>query len=179
MMSLYNREFLVTNLTFVYRMIVASAPLLVFAVPRSEGRLKRYYEHHLAEEIGHDTMLEEDLRRLGVEKIPHYHLAAQIAGSQYYLVAHEHAAALLGYMHVLESMALKPNVVAAVERAHGVELKAMRHHAEHDPGHVAELNEQIEALPAELKSLVNWNSRHIFRQLQNVISRMNNQVPLE
>lgn len=169
-MGLEDRRFLVLNLSFVYRLIVASAPLLRFAIPLAEGELKRYYEQHLEEETDHDVMLRDDLARLGIAEPPRFFSAAELAGSQYYLIAHEHPAALLGYMHVLERNVAGQEVVDVLEEIHGAELTAMRHHAIHDPGHTAELQSQISVLPKELRKLVYWNADNVLRVLRRELN---------
>lgn len=155
---LYDRQILVSAFCIVYRTIVASAPLLRFAIERSDGDLKAYYEKHLQEEVGHEDMLLDDLKRLGMEVIPLSFVAAQLAGSAYYFIEHEHPAMLLGYMHALERNSPPVELVDDLSRFHGVELKALRHHAQHDPGHRADLEEMIAALPEELRGKVLWCS---------------------
>lgn len=148
-------------LCFVYRVIVASEALLEFALPLAEGELLDYYRHHLEEERGHEKMLENDLKALGVTDIPRSHRAAQIAGSQYYLLAHDHPALLLGYMHALESNVMKPEQVDELSKHHGVELTALKHHAIHDQWHKQDLERMIAGLNCDLKKLVAWNESNV------------------
>lgn len=155
---LTDRAYLIRNLSFVYRMIVASAPLLEFAAERSSGALLDYYLKHLAEEYGHDLMLKNDLFRLGVETVDRHHGAAALAGSQYYLIDHEHPALLLGYMSVLERHQMPQEVVDHLERVHGTELNALRHHSIHDPHHIKDIDAQIEQQSDALQSLIRWNA---------------------
>ncbi len=163
------RENLIGNLSFIYRMIVASAPLLEFGIKRSEGDLCAYFHRHLAEETGHDEMLRDDLYRLGVRDIPRYHAAGALAGSQYYFIAHESPAMLLGYMAVLESAAPSVEIVDALEAAHMCELNALRHHAIHDPDHIKEINAQIEMQPEVMQSLIRWNAENTHKFLSNML----------
>ena len=157
-MRLLNRQFLILNLCLVHDIILASPSLLEFALMGCSGELADYYRHHLEQERGHDAMAREDLVRLGCAEIIHYHVAAQIAGSQYYMIEHQNPAMLLGYMHVLESRALNEKAVDTLENHHGVRLSCLRHHAKHDPGHTAELERQINSLPSGLKADVLWNA---------------------
>jgi hypothetical protein len=164
-----DRKALVASLTFVYKMVVASAPLLRFAIERAEGDLLAYYKQHLEEESDHDEMLLDDLKRLGVEETPPNHVVAQITGSQYYLIAHEHPAMLLGYMHVLEHGTLRVADVDALSRKHGTELTALRHHAIHDPGHRKDLEVVIRGLDPDLRKRVEWNEswvQHLISQVR-------------
>lgn len=169
-MNLYDRNALCASLCFVYRLIVASAPLLKFAIARSDGPLRDYYAKHLEEETGHDLMAKADLVHLGIDAIPPSHRAAQIAGSQYYLIAHEHPALLLGYMHVLEANALRPQAVDRLCSHHGLELTMYRHHASHDEAHTRDIEATIAALDADLQARVSWNERNVTKALQDAVT---------
>lgn len=160
-----DRDILIKVLCFGYRRMVASAPLLAFAIEHSKGPLKAYYLKHLAEETGHDEMMRDDLARLGVTDIPHSLLAAKICGMQYYLIAHEHPAMLLGYMHACESRTHPAEYVDQLCAIHG-ELTAMRHHAAHDPGHAADLEHQISLLDPELRARVLWNGDQVRKMVE-------------
>lgn len=155
LLHLKDRDFLIRNLCFLQRLIVASAPLLDFAMDYCTGDLRRYYEKHLEEEVGHDDMLAEDLRKLGCHVIPPSHTAASIAGSQYYFIAHEHPAMLLGYMLVLESNPLPMFAVEELERIHGVWLDSLRHHSLHDGAH-----------SEEVKKMISWAPEHVQERIQ-------------
>lgn len=160
-MNPYDIHALKSALSFAYRLMVASAPLLEFAIPRCEGRLRAYYERHLEEERGHDDMLRGDLAALGVDQIPASHEAARVAGSQYYLIAHDHPALLLGYMRALERDSMTPQQVDHLSAHHRVELTALRHHSVHDPLHLADLDSEITALDPELRARSWWNEVHV------------------
>lgn len=161
----YDRQFLVRTLCTVYRMIQASAPLLEFAIPRATGEVRRYYIEHLAEEDGHDEMLRDDLVRLGVEEIPTSFAAAELAGAQYYLIAHDDPALLLGYMHALERESMPVDLVDRLSAHHGTKLTALRHHCLHDPSHCKDLDRVIGRLPAGLRMRVEWNEQNVLRRL--------------
>ena len=161
MSALLNRDFLVRNLCFFYRLIVASAPLLEFAIPRADGALSEYYEKHLDEERGHDAMLLADLKAMGIDDVPYDFTAAQLAGSQYYLIAHFHPALLLGYMGVLESQPLRITQIEDIEKAHACTLSAVRLHAEHDPHHITDLMKMRAALSPDLQQAIDWNAQGV------------------
>lgn len=147
MRTLLDKQFLVDNLCWFYRLMVASAPLLEFAVQHAEGGLLKYYHKHLLEEYGHDEMLAKDLVSLGVDRIPGSMSAARLAGSQYYLIAHHHPCMLLGYMQALESNSLPLSLIQELEQTHNCQLECLSHHAAHDPRHAAELELQVVSLP--------------------------------
>lgn len=153
----HDRQFLVRALCTVYRMMVASAPLLEFAIPRSDGELRRYYLEHLLEETGHDAMLLDDLQRLGIDEVPYSRAAAEIAGAQYYLIAHEHPALLLGYMMALERESPPVEAIDELSSHHGTSLSALRHHAIHDPQHRKDLARLIAAQSRSVQERIKVN----------------------
>jgi hypothetical protein len=162
------RQILVGTLSFVYRMIVASEPLLELACTKAKGALLAYYRQHLEEERAHDEMLLDDLKRLGVGEVPRFHSAAAVAGSQYYLLQHDDPALLLGYMRALESSSMPVATVDSLSERHGVDLTALRHHALHDPHHKADLDAMIASLEPELRARVEWNETNVRDMLAKV-----------
>lgn len=174
--NMMDRDFLIRNLCFLQRLIVASAPLLEFAIDRSQGKLQEYFIDHHAEEFGHDEMLADDLTRLGCEEIPSCHTAASIAGSQYYLIAHESPAMLLGYMKILESQPMPMADVIALEEKHGVHLDSLRHHSLHDGEHAAEIDRQIDRFPNAMQARILKNSELVAIGLNGVAQRLINKI---
>lgn len=170
--NMLNRDFLVRNLCFLQRLIVASAPLLEFAIPRTMRPLRDYYERHANEEQGHEVMLAKDLARLGVEEIPFCHTAAAIAGSQYYFLAHDHPALLLGYMLALESQPMSLEEIQQVEAEHSVSLYSLRHHAIHDVAHRKDLVGVMEAQSISVQARVSWNARCVMQMLLSVAHKL-------
>ena len=166
-MNLANKSDLVIVLSFVYHTMRASVPLLRFALLHDmSDELREYYNQHIGEEAGHDDMLLQDLYALGVEPLPLTFFAAQFAGSQYYLIAHEHPALLLGYMRALESESFTEAEVDNLCQIHHVELSAMRHHAIHDPLHCRDIDEQIARLSASLQTRVRWNEAEVNKMMR-------------
>lgn len=155
------------SLAFWYRIVVASESLLEAASVKAEGGLKEFYLMHLEEERGHDEMLRDDLERMGVKEIPYSHTAAQVAGSQYYLIVHDDPALLLGYMHALESDAASLESVDKMEAECGTPLTAWRHHAIHDPAHREELERMITSLDDARITRVAWNEACVKRALES------------
>lgn len=156
---------LTTMLSFAYRIMVASEPLLERAIDSSVGSLHDYFVKHLEEERGHADILAADLARLGVGPIPKFHLAELIAGNQYYLIQHEHPASLLGYMAALEGHPQPLGDVDELEKQFGP-LPTLRIHAENDGWHLEDIRRQIATLPPPLQSLVALNEDRVHRQLE-------------
>jgi len=135
------RPELIEVLSFAYNLMRASERLLEDAIEELPGgALRDFYKHHLEDERGHAQWLEEDL---GFR--PAYdHFAAAIAGAQYYLIKHEHPAALLGYMRVLENQGVDDDFVEMMEAEHGPEiLRTWKYHVQVDRGHLQEIDDMI------------------------------------
>lgn len=137
------RDQLVANLMFVYQVMRASTNLLRVAISLlGEGRLRTYYEKHLREEENHAEWLLEDLDGQK-EYSP---LAAAIAGTAYYLVYHEHPAALLGYMLAMETSTIDEKLLCKLEAIHGEKLlRTVRIHVVEDTAHRKEILDEIAA----------------------------------
>jgi hypothetical protein len=163
------KQTLIAHLSFIYRLIVASETLLIRArlraIELNAKELGDYFMEHLVEETGHADLLEDDLHRLGLEIIPRFHMAELMAGSQYYLIEHEHPAALLGYMAALECSPMPIKQVDEIEQKYG-EIKCLRLHAEKDPAHGREVLTQIEKLPSEQRRLASINYQRVLDQLK-------------
>lgn len=166
------KDQLINHHSLMHGIIVASEPLLKKAMEKAEGALWAYYARHLEEEKGHVAMLRADLTRLGVKDIARFHAAAQLAGSQYYLLEHDHPAIFLGYMHMLESRAPTIEMVMELERAFDVELTCMQHHAVHDPDHVIELVKMIAKQPDDIQRLIAWNEQNCAALLADTFASM-------
>lgn len=135
-------------LMFLYNVMVASEPLLVLAAEKSNGALQEYFKDHLEEERSHDQWLKEDLLGYDIETIPEDHIAAAMAGSQYYWINHGHPEYLLGYMYFLEGSPMPMGQVEHLEEIYGKGLlRTLRYHATHDPDHVKDIRAMIALQP--------------------------------
>jgi hypothetical protein len=150
-----DKRVLVENLCFMYHTMRASAALLAFAAEVAEGDLRRYYLAHLAEEVGHDEWLLQDLTDNRISPFPCPSEAAALAGSQYYHIAHTSPVALLGYLLVMEGFPFPLSLIEELEAQHGKTLlRTLRFHAEHDGEHYKELAALIDNLPLPEKVVV-------------------------
>lgn len=167
-----DKQVFAKQLSFVHNMMVASIPLLKFAATQSDGALKEYFSHHIDEEEGHVDVLADDLKRLGVEQPPLDMRAIEVAGAQYYLIAHAHPAALLGYMAALERESHSEEALQAIEKTCGTEMKCLRLHTKLDAQHIKELDEQIEALPDDLKKLARDTEQYTSQKVSACLLEM-------
>lgn len=148
----------------LHQIIRGSTPMLAFARDQLDrydpadpfiGTLRAFYETKIIEEDGHDTMLLKDLELIGTprehveQQLPPASISAMV-GSQYYLTAFYHPAALLGYLGLLEGYPAPPEHVDELIRRSGVPAEAWstyRMHAEVDPWHRQELEEILDQVP--------------------------------
>lgn len=151
-------------------MMVASIPLLEFAVKFADGDLKDYYHKHIDEEIGHVEILKQDLAKMGVTEIPLYLDAVEVVGAQYYLIAHVHPAALLGYMAALERESVPDEMIDEIENHHGIKLNCMRLHTKLDSEHIKDLDAEIEKLPEDIKQMVKGNEQYTIAKVEKAFA---------
>lgn len=171
-LNLADRAILVRNMNFIHALIVTTEDLLLLARSLSEGSLRYYFEKHSAEEKGHALELSRDLKALG--HIPEFDLnAAEIAGLQYYLILQVNPAVLLGYMAVLECAPMDLETVDKLEKLHGP-LSMIRHHAEHDVDHSADLLDQIELLSENMQEQVAQNAEWVSRKIRTALEGIAN-----
>jgi len=148
----------------MHALIRASVPLMERAARRcarlapsdpAAGPLGRYLERHIDEERGHDAWLLEDMAAAGgdpvyaARRLPSP-IVADMAGAQYYWIEHHHPVALLGYIRVLEGNAPASwlaDRLAVRTGLPGAAFRTVREHAALDSGHLADLDETLDALP--------------------------------
>jgi hypothetical protein len=156
------RAVYVDYLLAMHGVVRASVPLLEWAIEACDRRpddvlcrqLGPYYEHHRAEELGHDQWLLDDLAVVGhdradvVDRIPSATVAA-LVGPQFYWIAHVHPVALLGYLAVLEGAPASPQLLDQVQQATGwprAAFSTVERHAALDHGHRDDIDERIDTL---------------------------------
>ncbi len=161
-MNLHDEKVLRAQLTFVYRVMVASKILLSEAEEElgilgndQFDELRCFFKKHYQEEESHAEWLLEDLGGSVSDDIDF--TAACVAGTQYYLIKHVHPALLLGYMQALENPAPLA-LIEELEAVHGKQLlRTWRHHAEVDKDHLKEIEAIIALMPDDLKQKIEQN----------------------
>lgn len=119
---------------------------------REHAGLEQYLARHIAEEVGHEQWLLDDLERLGcdraeVESSMPLAETMQLVGGQLYVINYLHPAGLLGYVYMMESQPPSPESLAHLE-ALGVPagaLKFLSRHGEEDQTHRVELRDTLDA----------------------------------
>lgn len=145
--DLKDRKSLLLNLIFVYQVARTSETILREASESTTGELQAYYLAHLAEEIGHESWLEADLKTAGIDvkSMPLFKKALEMTGSQYYLLKHYSKYCLLGYMLVVEGFPLTLDALDELEVLHGKDvLRTVRYHCINDMDHRQDLFAMID-----------------------------------
>ena len=175
--NMADEKVFIAYLTMMYQIIVASENLMELISNKPvRASFKNYIYHHKIEETGHAEMLAEDLRRHGVDIniIPPYRLAAELAGSQYYYIAHQSPYALLGYMMVMEGFPMPVQDVEELEVIYGKSLtRTLMLHAHADLQHREVLFTLIDTLTYNEQHIVIMNAVRT-QHLLNDIARFLN-----
>lgn len=161
--DLANREVFVDNLSLVAQLMVASEGMLRHAILRLAGmegefeaKLLAYFRDHLEEETDHFAWICADLAG---EPVFRNWAAAELAGMQYFLIYHDHPAAILGYMAVLECFPMPLERVSQLENLHGEHLlRTIRYHAVHDRLHGRVLADLLDSAPSTLQPTILANA---------------------
>lgn len=124
--------------------------------------LHRQLIKHLAEENGHDIMLINDLKALGmkVEDFPERPQTSALYQSQYYYFDHENPYAHFGYAYYLEGVSAHslPAVADTTTKLYGERASTFyRLHGEEDVGHFAKGLKLLEGLPPDALESVEKN----------------------
>ncbi len=165
-----NRKIFVEHLKFMYSLAFASESLIETAAKETKNQaLKKYYNAHLKEELGHVAWFLRDLKSANIKPDAVNWYAAQIAGMQYYLIKHVSPDALLGYMASLECRPTPIKLVNALEGIYGKKLlRTVRYHAEHDPKHGADLLRFVETTPNLNQPLILENFKRTAQMIEEV-----------
>ena len=120
--------------------------------------LRHHFEHHLAEEERHDTMLIKDLERMG-RKITDFQEMPETQAfyqSQYFRIQFESGTALLGYILFLEGLAANwaKDSYDKIKDVHKGSVLFLKVHAEEDPQHLQDAMNTILALPEDQQAYI-------------------------
>jgi hypothetical protein len=162
-----DRDCYVQWLAQTYYFVRHSTPLLGYAMPHlHHDHLRRHFEHHLAEEEKHDLMILKDLERMGkkIEDFEELHITQAFYQSQYYRIAFEGGTSLLGYILLLEGIAVcwGRDVYKDIKDLHKGSTLFLKVHAEEDPHHLEAAIETIQKLPQNEQEAIirNFNYSH-------------------
>lgn len=148
-------------LTQTYYFVKHSVPLLKVAIENSDNSsFVERTKAHIAEESGHDLIVLDDLKRLGVEvdERMEWSWTKNFYSYQYELVRNE-GELLLGYILALEGIAVhaKPLLASKEEKYGKRATKFVRLHVEEDQDHLPEAFAQIKASKMQNEIFANFN----------------------
>lgn len=160
-----------------YFFVRHSTPLLGFALPHlKDDDLKRHFEHHLGEEERHDLLALKDIERLGkkIDQFQEMNMTKAFYQSQYYRISFENGTALLGYILLLEGMAVTwgQKMYEEIKDVHKNSILFLKVHAEEDPHHLDGAIETIMRLSAAEQRLIIDNMKYsdeIYKSMLNKI----------
>jgi len=149
--------------------------------------LPAYLDTHIAEEREHDQWLLNDLASIGLSKktisnrVPPPSIVG-MAGAQYYWIFHSHPVAILGYLAVLEGTPPTIAHLDTVQKRSGLPGKAfrmLRHHAEADEQHAADLFSFLDTLPLSdrQQKLVGMSALHTLAAIYDFFRDLATFVP--
>ena len=156
------RELVPRWFVMLYQVARATDPVLRYARrhcdhgDRFGADLYDFLCRKVDEEKGHDSMLADDLERVGVsapDSIYPNPFIAEMVGRQYYLIDFVDPAAYLGFIGLLEGFPPKLAQVNALQEASGYPPEAfsmLRLHADVDVDHRNSLAQMLDSVPQHL-----------------------------
>lgn len=133
----------------LYHVVANFCPLMSLAIsqmPYTHGDIRAHLYDSIADERGHETWVEADLRAIGFGIAPPSPVAQAWVGYNHHSVF-KHPASIVGMLYALETIAsvYGGSVVDSVQFATGLTgqegFTFLNSHAELDADHVAQLNE--------------------------------------
>ncbi len=113
--------------------------------------LQCYLAQHIAEEVGHENWVLNDLEELGYKResvvsSPPLPETLNLIGSQLYVIDFCHPAGLLGYIYVMESQAPTEESLLMIQESYEIEPTAMSFLIRHGEADVQHKRELVNAL---------------------------------
>ncbi|NUM57240.1 MAG: iron-containing redox enzyme family protein [Bdellovibrionaceae bacterium] len=176
-----NKEFYTEWLAQTYFFVRHSTRLLNLSAALTPFELQFYHlraNEHAHEERSHEKLIDLDLKSFGtkIENFKELPSTKSFYQTQYYHIQHVHPLSFLGYVLVLETLAitLGKELVPIVEECHGKKTSAfLRLHAQEDIEHIDSLMKVFDALPRSLTELIAENltqSAFLYRDIIKNIS---------
>lgn len=139
-----------------------STRMLALAASRcrpSDEQLHRRFVRHATEEMSHEILALRDLNHLGLAlaQFPEFPSTRAFYQTQYYCIEHVSPWGFMGWILMLEGLALRRGgwLFDEIARHHGEKAASfLRVHAAEDVGHVAEAEKVMAALPDQERPFV-------------------------
>ena len=159
-----------------YFFVLHSTALLGFALPHLKNmQLRHHFEHHLGEETRHDLVAMKDIERLGfhVNEFSEWSETQALYQSQYFRVQFEAGTALLGYILLLEGLAVHwgKDIYEEIKDLHKGAALFLKVHAEEDPKHLEDALKTIMSLPVNEQEAILRNLRYSADMYSRLVKR--------
>lgn len=138
-------------LSQAYYFVKHSTPMLALSAALSIDNRAYHIRciEHLGEEKGHDKMLLNDLKFMGykLEDFPEFSMTKALYQTQYYWIEHKSARSFLGYIVLLEGLAVYSGkkILKRVEKFKGKSF--IDNHSKDDVEHLEKAFKEIDSLP--------------------------------
>lgn len=130
-----------------YYFVRHSTPLLALSCGRASSNRSYHLRciGHLSEEKGHDGLLLNDLKKLGISigDCPEFASTSAFYQSQYYWIEHVNPVSFLGYIYVLEALATLQGSLKAEQAKLFRADSFLKIHADEDAGHLEQAEKLI------------------------------------
>lgn len=159
-----------------YYFVCHSTELLGYALPHLKlPELKHRFEKHISEEERHEIMAKKDLEKLGfkLEDFPEHPETQAFYQSQFYRIQFEGGTSLLGYILLLEGLAVHwAKDLAKIVKTQFPESMVFLHvHTTEDPAHLEHALKSIKMLsPLEQQSILR-NLQYSSVMYQHIMQR--------
>ncbi len=166
-----------TWLAQAYYFVRHSTPMLALscglAIENREYNLRCI--SHLAEEKGHDRMLLNDLKKIGssIENVPEFSSTRALYQTQYYWIEHVNPVSFLGYIMVLEGIAVHCGPRKVEETKSFAGSSFVKLHAQEDLDHFQSALSQLDLMSEKDQRDIVGNAEHtadLYRLMASEIS---------
>lgn len=131
-----------------YYMVKNSVPFLGLCVSKADQypEFKERCIDHISEEKGHEKLIENDLKQLGIPLQPELHTTSAVYQTQYYQIMTKGPLAFLGYVFLLEMLApaYAPYIMERVTNKKAMSF--LKVHLAEDDGHLESAFKILEKL---------------------------------
>lgn len=149
------KEVYADYLAQTYHYVCYSTRLLAFGagcMRLEDNKFFKRYTEHLREEASHEKLAQRDLENLGfsLNDFPELAQTKALYESQFYKILHQDPLALMGYVLLLEAVAVQecPGLTNKITELYGPKtVSFVRLHGEEDPDHVEKAMKTLDVLP--------------------------------
>ncbi len=157
-----------------YYLVRHSTPLLAICCGRAIENRRFHLRciSHLGEEKGHDRLLLNDLKQLGysIQQFPEFASTSAFYQTQYFWIEHVNPVSFLGYIYVLEALAVGRGEKKAHEARAFHADSFLKLHASEDTGHLEHAMELVKSFSEEDQRQILKNANQSASIYQAIVS---------